>query len=301
MFNIIQDFTTVFKRDPAARTPLGFLEVLLLYPGFHAIFWHRISHLLYRMYIPFIPRMISQLVRFFTGIEIHPGAKIGPGFFIDHGMGVVIGETAEIGRDVLLYQDVTLGGTGLDRGKRHPTLGNQVVVGAGAKVLGNIRIGNNARIGAGSVVVHAVPDNCTVVGVPAEIVRREGRRITTGNQMLDHGNLPDPVMDLKRKVEYLQREVSFLERKAKGGQGSQSQGRERQPNERQGREHQGHRERSQHRRPYRNHHGPRREQQSGQVQAGQVQPEPIQSDPAQTEPIQPHIDTQNESSQSQSI
>ena len=273
MFNIIQDFKTVFKRDPAARTPLGFLEVLFLYPGFHAIFWHRISHVLHRyLHIPFIPRMISQLVRFFTGIEIHPGAKIGPGFFIDHGMGVVIGETAEIGRDVLLYQDVTLGGTGLERGKRQPTLGNQVVVGAGAKVLGNIHIGNNARIGAGSVVVHTVPENCTVVGVPAEIVRREGRRITTGNQMLDHGNLPDPVMDLKRRVEFLQREVSSFQKKTKG-----DQPRERQPHDRQSRpQHYRQRSREQHPRGQHQH----------REQPEQVQPEPIQSEPQAQPPDQ---------------
>ncbi len=159
---------------------------------------------------------------FFTGVEINPGARIGPGFFIDHGMGVVIGETAEIGRDVLLYQDVTLGGTGFDRGKRHPTLGNQVVVGAGAKILGNIRIGHNVRVGAGSVVVHPVPDNCTVVGVPAEIVRREGRK-GTGEQMLDHGNLPDPVLELKRRVRHLQREIHFMERQLRGGKNRSNQ------------------------------------------------------------------------------
>lgn len=299
MFNIIQDFRAVFKRDPAARTPLGFLEVFLLYPGFHAIFWHRISHILHRyLRIPLIPRMISQLVRFFTGVEIHPGAKIGAGFFIDHGMGVVIGETTEIGRDVLLYQDVTLGGTGLDRGKRHPTLGNQVVVGAGAKILGNIKIGNNVRVGAGSVVVKEVPDNCTVVGVPAEIVRREGRRITTGNQMLDHGNLPDPVMDLKRKIAFLQREVSFLEKKVKGGPGGgqsgSQQNREGQPNER--REHHGRRDRGHNRHRSRQHH--QRPPQNREQTESQPQQQPS---PAQTEPIQPHVESENESSQSQSI
>ena len=218
MFAILEDFKTIFKRDPAARTPFGFLEVIFLYSGFHAIFWHRISHFLHKtLHIPFIPRLISQLVRFFTGIEIHPGAKIGPGFFIDHGMGVVIGETTEIGRDVLVYQNATLGGTGAERGKRHPTLGNHVVVGAGAKVLGNIKIGNNVRIGAGSVVVHPVPDNCTVVGVPGEIVRREGKRVHQ-QEMLDHGDLPDPVRELKRRIGYLQREIAFLEKKVKGNQ-----------------------------------------------------------------------------------
>ena len=158
MFAIVEDYKAVFKRDPAARTPIGFLEVLLLYSGFHAILWHRISHFLHAtLRIPFIPRFISQVVRWITGVEIHPGAKIGPGFFIDHGMGVVIGETAEIGRDVLVYQGVTLGGTGAERGKRHPTIGDHVVIGAGAKVLGSIKIGHNVKIGSGSVVVHSVP------------------------------------------------------------------------------------------------------------------------------------------------
>lgn len=208
-YAIYRDFKACFERDPAARTPLGVLEVLLLYSGFHAVFWHRINHLLHGLKIPFIPRLIAQLVRFFTGVEIHPGAKIGPGFFIDHGMGVVIGETAEIGENVTLYQGVTLGGTGRERGKRHPTLGDNVVVGAGAKVLGNIRLGNNVKVGAGSVVVHPVPDNCTVVGVPAEIVRKEGRRVTEIN--LDHGDLPDPLKALKNRIRGLQKEIETLE------------------------------------------------------------------------------------------
>ena len=206
---IYRDFKSVFERDPAACTPLGFLEVLFLYSGFHAVFWHRINHALHSLKIPFIPRMISQWVRFFTGIEIHPGAKIGPGFFIDHGMGVVIGETTEIGENVTLYQGVTLGGTGADRGKRHPTLGNNVVVGAGAKVLGNIRLGNNVKVGAGSVVVHQVPDNCTVVGVPAEIVRKDGQKVSKVN--LDHGDLPDPLKVLKNRIRNLQKEIESLE------------------------------------------------------------------------------------------
>jgi len=211
MRNIIRDYRAVFKRDPAARTWLGWLEVLLLYSGFHAIFWHRINHFVHaKLRIPVIPRFIAQIVRWFTGVEIHPGAKIGPGFFIDHGMGVVIGETAEIGRNVTLYQGVTLGGTGVERGKRHPTLGNNVVVGAGAIILGNIRLGNNVKVGAGSVVVHSVPDHCTVVGVPAEIVRREGKKIS-GEILLDHGDLPDPVRELKRRVQSLQREIDHLE------------------------------------------------------------------------------------------
>ncbi len=206
---IFQDFKACFDRDPAARTPLGFLEVLLLYSGFHAVLAHRFIHFLHRMHIPFIPRFLSQIVRFLTGVEIHPGARIGPGFFIDHGMGVVIGETTEIGKNVTIYQNVTLGGTGIQRGKRHPTLGDQVVVGAGAKVLGNIKLGNNVKVGAGSVVVHSVPDHCTVVGVPAEIVRKEGHKVTEVN--LNHGDLPDPVKELKNRIRALQKEIENLE------------------------------------------------------------------------------------------
>lgn len=213
IYAIARDFKAVFDRDPAACTPLGFIEVILLYSGFHAVFWHRINHFLHQLHIPFIPRLISQLVRFFTGIEIHPGAKIGPGFFIDHGMGVVIGETSVIGENVTIYQGVTLGGTGRERGKRHPTLGNHVVVGAGAKVLGNIRIGNHVKIGAGSVVVHPVPDHCTVVGVPAEIVRKEGKKVTYAD--LDHGDLPDPLKALKNRIRSLQKEVESLEDQVK--------------------------------------------------------------------------------------
>lgn len=206
---IKRDFKACFERDPAARTPVGFLEVLLLYPGFHAVVMHRFIHKLHLWEIPFFPRHFSQLARFFTGIEIHPGAKIGPGFFIDHGMGVVIGETAEIGENVTMYQGVTLGGTGHERGKRHPTIGNHVVIGAGAKVLGNIKIGNDVKIGAGSVVVRPVPDHCTVVGVPAEIVRKDGQRVSYIN--LDHGDLPDPVKALKNRIRLLQKEVDALE------------------------------------------------------------------------------------------
>jgi len=212
-YNIYRDFKACFERDPAARTPLGFIEVILLYSGFHAIFIHRFNHLLHKLHIPLIPRFFSQLVRFFTGIEIHPGAKIGPGFFIDHGMGVVIGETAEIGENVTIYQGVTLGGTGTERGKRHPTLGNNVVIGAGAKVLGNIRLGNHVKVGAGSVVVHSVPENCTVVGVPAEIVRKEGRRVSEVD--LDHGDLPDPLKTLKNRIRLLQKELDTLEEQFK--------------------------------------------------------------------------------------
>ncbi|MSR78409.1 MAG: serine O-acetyltransferase [Candidatus Omnitrophica bacterium] len=213
LYAIYRDFKACFERDPSARTPFGFLEVILLYPGFHAVALHRITNLFYKLKIPFIPRLVSQLVRFFTGIEIHPGAEIGSGFFIDHGMGVVIGETTIIGENVTLYQGVTLGGTGIERGKRHPTLGDHVVVGAGAKVLGNIRIGNRVKVGAGSVVVHSVPDNCTVVGVPAEIVRKDGFRVTKLN--LDHGDLPDPLKALKNRMRFLQKEIDTLENQLK--------------------------------------------------------------------------------------
>jgi serine O-acetyltransferase len=209
LYAIFRDFKACFERDPAARTPLGFLEVIFLYPGLHAVFVHRITHLFYRLNIPFIPRMFSQIMRLLTGIEIHPGAKIGPGFFIDHGMGVVIGETAELGQNVTLYQGVTLGGTGTERGKRHPTLGDNVVVGAGAKVLGNIKLGNNVKVGAGSVVIRSVPDNCTVVGVPAEIVRKAGHKVSDFN--LNHGDLPDPVKELKNRIRFLQKEIDTLE------------------------------------------------------------------------------------------
>lgn len=209
------DFKACFERDPAARTPLGFIEVLLTYSGFHALLAYRAIHFLHaKLRIPVLPRLLSQLVRFLTGVEIHPGAEIGPGFFIDHGMGVVIGETTEIGENVTLYQDVTLGGTGIERGKRHPTLGNNVVVGAGAKVLGNIRIGSNVKIGAGSVVVHSVPDNSTVVGVPGEVVRRETRKTPT--LTLDHGDLPDPVEELKERIRALQKEIEILEEQVRG-------------------------------------------------------------------------------------
>ena len=185
MFQAIREqFDTIFREDPAAKSVV---EIFFCYPGFHAILAHRLAHKLYRWNVPLLPRFISQVSRFFTGIEIHPGATIGRRFFIDHGMGVVIGETTEIGDDVLLYQGVTLGGTGNETGKRHPTLGNHVVVGTGAKVLGNIRIGNHVRIGAGSVVVHPVPDNSTVVGVPGRVVR-----IRDENGVLEHGKLPDP-------------------------------------------------------------------------------------------------------------
>jgi len=213
MFRAIREqIETVFREDPAARSVL---EVLLCYPGVHAILLHRLAHWLWVRRVPLIPRLISHISRFLTGIEIHPGAKIGRRFFIDHGMGVVIGETTEIGDDVLLYQGVTLGGTGKEKGKRHPTIGNHVVIGAGAKVLGNIRIGNYVKIGAGSVVIKSVPDHSTVVGVPGRVVRQHGVPVLqTDEEMLEHGKLPDPewqeIEALKQRVEQLEQQVRAL-------------------------------------------------------------------------------------------
>jgi serine O-acetyltransferase len=205
---LLADFQIIFERDPAAR---NWLEVLFCYPGLQAILFHRVAHFLYQLHFPFIPRLISALARFLTGIEIHPGATIGRGFFIDHGMGVVIGETAIVGDYVLLYQGVTLGGTGKESGKRHPTVGNNVVVGAGAKVLGNIEIGNNVRIGAGSVVLRDVPSNCTVVGVPGRIIYRSGVRVDP----LEHGSLPDSEAEVIRalvdRIEALEQHLEQLQ------------------------------------------------------------------------------------------
>ncbi len=191
------DINAVFDRDPAVD---NLLEVILAYSGLHALLFHRFSHWLYSRGLRTMPRLISQLARFLTGIEIHPGAKIGCGFFIDHGMGVVIGETAEIGDNVTLYQGVTLGGTGKERGKRHPTIGNNVVVGAGAKVLGNITIGDDSKIGAGSVVLKDVEENSTVVGIPGRVVSRDGRRVHPERD-LEHADLPDPIRDKLLELE----------------------------------------------------------------------------------------------------
>ena len=207
MFRAIKEqIDTVFERDPAAKS---WLEILLCYPGLHAILLHRIAHRLFQWEIPLLPRLISQFSRFLTGIEIHPGATIGRRFFIDHGSGVVIGETTEIGDDVLLYQGVTLGGTGHEKGKRHPTLGDHVVVGTGAKVLGNILIGKHAKIGAGSVVVRSAPEYSTVVGVPGHVVRARNE----GGD-LEHGKLPDPegqaIEDLARRVHELEAQLHAL-------------------------------------------------------------------------------------------
>ncbi|MGC8972381.1 MAG: serine O-acetyltransferase [bacterium] len=211
MFEALKaDFRAVFEKDPAARNAL---QVILFYPGFHAIIGYRIAHWFWEIGLKSIAMCISFIVRRFTGIEIHPAAKIGKGFFIDHGMGVVIGETTEIGDDVLLYQGVTLGGTGKDKGKKHPTLGNNIVVGAGAKVLGPVTIGDNVKIGAGSVVLKSIPPNSTVVGVPGKIVRRNGHKLTPAEQ-LAHGDVPDIeyeiIEKLQREVETLKEEVARL-------------------------------------------------------------------------------------------
>ncbi|MFH1645382.1 MAG: serine O-acetyltransferase [Candidatus Omnitrophota bacterium] len=197
------EIKATFERDPAAAS---FLEVLLTYSGLHALMFYRISHTLFKINVPVLPRMVSQFAKFLTGIEIHPGAIIGKGFFIDHGMGVVIGETTIIGDNVTLFQGVTLGGTGKEKGKRHPTIGNDVVVGTGAKVLGNIIIGGNVNIGANAVVIKDVPDNSTVVGVPGRIVKKEGKRIP--GISLDHAALPDPIA---QALERLQHEIDYIE------------------------------------------------------------------------------------------
>ena len=198
------DFKMIFERDPAAR---NWIEVLCCYPGLHALVLHRLAHWLHRNRVPLIPRLFSHFGRFLTGIEIHPGAKIGQGVFIDHGMGVVIGETAIIGDYSLIYQGVTLGGTGKEIGKRHPTIGKSVVVGAGAKVLGNINIGDNVRIGAGSVVLRHVPADCTVVGIPGRIVSKSGERVGP----LEHGQLPDTEAAVTRalidRIEQLEQQL----------------------------------------------------------------------------------------------
>jgi serine O-acetyltransferase len=194
MFNTLrEDIRTVFNKDPAAR---GVLEALLCYPGLHALWAHRVAHYLWRHKIYFIARFISHISRFFTGIEIHPGAKIGRRFFIDHGSGVVIGETTEIGDDVLLYQGVVLGGTSLEKKKRHPTLGNGVEMGAGAIALGAITIGDGARVGSSSVVIKSVPPGVTVVGIPGRVVTKKEKPAMD----LEHARLPDPVAEALRSV-----------------------------------------------------------------------------------------------------
>jgi serine O-acetyltransferase len=191
MFKTIRrDIASVFERDPAARSTL---EVLFCYPGLHAVWGHRLSHWLWTHHLKLLARWVSQLARGLTGIEIHPGATIAPGFFIDHGMGVVIGETSEVGADVTLYHGVTLGGTSLSKGKRHPTIGDRVVIGAGAKVLGAITVGEDSRIGANAVVVKSVPPNSVVVGVPGQVVSRSRPHLASDAPDLNHTALPDLV------------------------------------------------------------------------------------------------------------
>ncbi|HLT55353.1 MAG TPA: serine O-acetyltransferase [Bacillota bacterium] len=203
-----EDMDVVFEQDPAARS---YLEVFLTYSGLHAIWSHRVAHFFYKRKLFFIARVISQISRFFTGIEIHPGAKIGRRFFIDHGMGVVIGETCEIGDDVTIFQGVTLGGTGKEEGKRHPTIKDNVLISTGAKVLGSITIGENSKVGGGAVVIKDVPPNCTVVGVPGKVVVQNGKRVSRD---LDHHKLPDPVADkfkeMQTEIEALKAEIAKL-------------------------------------------------------------------------------------------
>jgi serine O-acetyltransferase len=195
------------EKDPASK---GYLQIILLYSGLHALIAHKIARALWKMKVPIFPRFLSQLARFITGIEIHPGAVIGHGFFVDHGMGVVIGETTVIGDNVTLFQGVTLGGTGKQAGKRHPTIGNNVVIGAGAKVLGDIKVGDNSYIGANAVVLGDVPNNATVVGVPGHITKQDGKKI---DLMMDHVHVSDPIM---QHMKDLIRRVKSLEDKEKG-------------------------------------------------------------------------------------
>ncbi|MBQ7985811.1 MAG: serine O-acetyltransferase [Clostridia bacterium] len=208
--NIAYDVKAVLERDPAARSGA---EVFLLYPGIQAVMWHRLSHFLYKKNMKLLARWISQCVRFWTGIEIHPGATIGRGLFIDHGMGVVIGETTIIGDDCTIYQGVTLGGTGKEKGKRHPTLGNNVMVGSGAKVLGPFTVGDNSKIAAGAVVLSEVPPNSTCVGVPARVVKRAGVRVGVD---LDQITIPDPVSSqmctLSVHIAALEKKLAELEK-----------------------------------------------------------------------------------------
>lgn len=190
-----EDIEVIFEQDPAARS---YLEVILTYSGLHSIWAHRIAHGLYKKRFFFLARIISQMSRFFTGIEIHPGAKIGRRFFIDHGMGIVIGETCEIGDNVTVFQGVTLGGTGKEKGKRHPTIKDNALIATGAKVLGSITIGENSKIGAGSVVLHEVPPNSTVVGIPGRVKVQDGKKV---DKDFNHRDLPDPIADRFKEME----------------------------------------------------------------------------------------------------
>lgn len=210
-----RDIRAIKERDPACTSTLS---ALTNYPGLWAVWWHRVTHQLHAAGFVWLARRISQVVRHYTGIEIHPGATIGDGFFIDHGMGVVIGETTVIGKDVTMYQGVTLGGTGKEHGKRHPTIGDNVVIGVGATVLGNITVGDHSKIGAGAVVIQDVPPNCTVVGVPGRIVVREGERVDAID--LHHEDLPDPVVEMFRT---LQRRIERLEMRLERDEGVASE------------------------------------------------------------------------------
>lgn len=217
MFGALRKYvSSIMKRDPAARSTL---EIILCYPGLHAVLMHRVAHFFYRHGMFLIARLISHFSRFCTGIEIHPGAKIGEGLFIDHGSGVVIGETAEIGRHVTIYQGVTLGGTGKEKEKRHPTIGDNVVISTGAKVLGSFTVGNNSRIGAGSVVLKEVPPDSTVVGVPGKVVARNGQKVMLIDDEDDvdlrHDLLPDPVAEMisgmQEHIDLLEKRIAALE------------------------------------------------------------------------------------------
>lgn len=213
MLRIVEDVRTIQRNDPAAR---GALEVLLCYPGLHAQLAHRVAHRLWRWRVPLLPRLLSHLTRFLTGVEIHPGATLGRRVFIDHGMGVVIGETAVVGDDCLLYQGVTLGGTSLAHGKRHPTLEPHVVVGAGAKVLGDIRLGSHTRVGAGSVVIKSTPPHSTVVGIPGHVLEERAEEGARPGHELEHHRLPDPtsqaITALREQVRALAADVAALRR-----------------------------------------------------------------------------------------
>ncbi len=212
-----REIKVVFERDPAARS---IAEIIFLYPGFHAIINHRIAHFLHSRRLYFMARLVSHLSRLLTGIEIHPGAKIGKGFFIDHGSGVVIGETTEVGDNVTIYQGVTLGGSGKEKGKRHPTIGNNVTISAGAKILGSFTVGDHAKIGGGSVVVKAVPPHCTVVGIPGRVVAYDGLKMAEGYEEVDlnHNILPDPIADalaaMQITIDALEKKIEKLEKEA---------------------------------------------------------------------------------------
>lgn len=214
--NFRSDWRAVFKNDPAARNAWE----VLTYAGLHAIFWHRVAHFCWRHRLKFFARLVSQSNRFWTGIEIHPGAAIGRGFFIDHGMGVVIGETAEVGDNCLLYHGVTLGGVSLEKKKRHPTLGNNVVIGAGAKVLGAITLGDNVQVGANAVVLKDVPPNSVVVGIPGRVVLQDGKKVEQ-ERPLSHGRDLDPEMEMIQcmlaKIEDLEKRVKKVEKVGRDG------------------------------------------------------------------------------------